>query len=93
MITGERDLGCDRGGLMVCRLSRERELNRYSSCMIIGAGDLDRERLRLPGSITSRVVDRDRDLLRVVGPETRIVRELLLRECLDSPPSPIITIL
>jgi hypothetical protein len=47
-------------------------------------GDLDRERLRLSGSMTIRVGDRDRNLPRVVGPGTRMVLGLRLRDRLDS---------
>jgi hypothetical protein len=46
MITGERDLDRDRGGLIIRRLSRdERDLDRSPPCMIILVGHLDRERL------------------------------------------------
>jgi hypothetical protein len=55
MITGEQDLSRDRGVLMIRHLSRERELDQSSSCMIIGGDDLDRERLRVVGLGTRMV--------------------------------------
>jgi hypothetical protein len=62
MITGERDLDRDRGDLRIHHLSCKREPERPSR-MIIRVGDLDWARLRLSGSVASRVGDWDRDLL------------------------------
>jgi hypothetical protein len=80
MITGERDLGRD-DGLIIRRRSREPNLDRSPSMII-----LDGERLRLPGSMTIRVGDLGRDLLRVVGPGAMMGRglRLRLRDRLDS---------
>jgi hypothetical protein len=69
MITGERELYCDRGGLIVRHLSRD--LDRSPS-MIIRVGDIDRESRQPPGSMTIRVGDWHRDLLRGIGPGTRV---------------------